>query len=68
LGGLPSRSVVGGSFARSILPFVDILLTIFWHAIDQSGEAVRHSGDGFERTELGAQASVLHAYVGLAPQ
>ncbi len=49
-------------------PFVDVLLTILQHAIDQSGEAVRHGGDGFGSTELGAQASVLRAEIGLASQ
>jgi hypothetical protein len=33
-------------------PFVDVLLTILQHAIDQSGEAVGHGGDGFGSTEV----------------
>jgi hypothetical protein len=47
-------------------PFVDVLLTILQHAIDQSGEAVRHGGDGFRSVEPGTQASVLRAETGLA--
>src|SRR5260370_21329133 len=47
-------------------PFVDVLLAILQHAIDQSGEAVRHGGGGFWGTELCAPASVLPPQVGLA--
>ena len=39
--------------------FVDVLLTILQPAMDQSGEAVSHGGDGFGGAELAAQASVL---------
>src|SRR5260370_41824596 len=49
-------------------PFVDVLLTILQHAIDQSGEAVRHGGGGFGGTQLGAAASGLRAEVCLAWQ
>src|SRR5260370_26004126 len=49
-------------------PFVDVLLTILQHAIDQSGEAVRHGGDGSWRTEPCAQASVLLGGIALASQ
>ena len=47
---------------------VDVLLTIFQHSIDQSGQPVSHGGDGFRGAELAAQASVLRAEVGLASQ
>ena len=49
-------------------PSVDVLLTIFQHSIDQSGQPVSHGGDGFRGAELAAQASVLRAEVGLASQ
>ena len=48
--------------------FVDVLLTVLQHSIDQSGEPVCHGGDGFRGTELAAQASVLRAEVSLASQ
>ena len=47
-------------------PFVDVLLTVLQHSIDQSGEAVSHGGDGLRGTELGAQTAVLRAEVGAA--
>src|SRR5260370_21130640 len=49
-------------------PFVDVLLAILQHAIDQSGEAVRHGGDGFWGTQLWAQAAGLRPGVGVALQ
>ena len=48
--------------------FIDVLLTVLQHSIDQSGEPVSHGRDGFRGTELGAQASVLRAEVSLASQ
>jgi len=48
--------------------FVDVLLTVLQHSIDESGEAVCHGRDGFRGTELGAQAAVLRAKVSLASQ
>jgi hypothetical protein len=46
--------------------FIDVLLTVLQHSVDQSGQAMSHGGDGFGSTELGAQASVLRAQVCLA--
>jgi hypothetical protein len=34
--------------------FIDVLLPIFEHSIDQSGEAMSHRSDGFRGTELAA--------------
>jgi hypothetical protein len=48
--------------------FVDVLLTILEHTIDQSGEPMSHSSDGFWGAEPATQASVLRAEVGLAFQ
>jgi hypothetical protein len=48
--------------------FVDVLLTILQHSIDQSGKPMSHSGDGFWGAELAAQAAVLRAEVGLTSQ
>ena len=48
--------------------FVDVVLTILQHAIDQSGEPMGHSGDGFRGAKPAAQASVLRAEVGLTFQ
>ena len=45
--------------------FVDIVLTVLEHAIDQSGQAMGHGGDRFRSAELAAQASVLRPQVGL---
>ena len=49
-------------------PFVDVLLAVLQHSIDPSGKPMSHGGDGFRRAELGAQASVLRAEIGLASQ
>jgi hypothetical protein len=38
--------------------FVDVLLTVLQHAIDESGESMRHGGDGFRGPEPTAQTSV----------
>ena len=48
--------------------FVDVLLTILQHAVDESGEPMGHSSEGFRGAKLAAQASVLCAEVGLASQ
>ncbi len=45
--------------------FVDVVLTILQHSIDQSGEPMGHGGDGFRGAEFGAQASVLSPEVRL---
>ena len=45
--------------------FVDVVLTILQHSIDESGQAMSHGGDGFGSAELVAQASVLRPEVGL---
>ena len=42
-------------------PFVDVLLTVLQHAIDESREAVSHGSDGFGSTQFGAQTAVLGA-------
>ena len=39
--------------------FVDVLLAKFEHAVDQTGEFVRHGGDGFGRAKAGSQASIV---------
>jgi len=49
-------------------PFVDVLLTVLQHAIDQPGQPMSHGGDGFGSAELAMQASVLRPEVGLAFQ
>src|SRR5260221_14281131 len=46
-------------------PFVDVLLTILQHAIDQSGEAVRHGGDGFWGTPACSPTGGLPARIRL---
>src|SRR6266446_2794497 len=46
--------------------FVDVLLTVLQHAIDQSGEPVGHRGNGFGGAELGAQSAVLGSKVAAA--
>ena len=48
--------------------FVDVVLAILEHSIDESGEPMGHSSDGFRGAKLAAQASVLRAEVGLASQ
>ena len=48
--------------------FVDVLLTILQHPINQSGKPMSHGSDGFRGAELAAQASVLYAEVRLASQ
>lgn len=48
--------------------FVDVMLTILQHSIDQSGDAMSHGGNGFRSAELAAQAAVLRAKVRLAFQ
>ena len=44
--------------------FVNVVLTILQHSIDQSSEAVSHRRNGFWSSELGAQPSVLRSEVG----
>ena len=39
--------------------FVDVLLAKFEHAVDQTGEFVRHGGDGFGRAKAGSQAAIV---------
>jgi len=46
--------------------FVDVLLTILQHSIDQSSEPMRHRRDGFRGAKPAAQAAVLRPEVGLA--
>jgi hypothetical protein len=48
--------------------FVNVLLTILQHSIDQSSEPMSHRRDGFRGAELAAQATVLRAEVRLASQ
>src|ERR1700684_2631802 len=48
--------------------FVDVVLTILQHSIDQSSEPMSHRSDGFRGAELTTQAAVLRAEVGLASQ
>ena len=48
--------------------FVDVVLTVLEHAIDQSGEPMGHSGDGFRGAKPAAQASVLSPEVRLTFQ
>ena len=48
--------------------FVDVMLTILEHSIDQSGEPMGHCGDGFRSAKLAAQASVLRTEVRPASQ
>ena len=39
--------------------FIDVLLTILQHPINQSGKPMSHGGDGFRGAELAAQSAVL---------
>ena len=48
--------------------FVDVLLTILQHSIDQPSKPMSHRGYGSRGAELAAQAAVLRAEVGLASQ
>ncbi len=48
--------------------FVDVLLTILQHPINQSGKPVGHRRNGFGGAELGAQAAVLGSKVALAAE
>ena len=48
--------------------FVDALLTILQHAIDQSGRLVGHRRNGLGGAELGAHSAVLSSQVGLAAE
>ena len=56
------------SFLVVFSAFVDVLLTILQHPINQSGKPKSHGGDGFRGAELAAQASVLSPEVRLASQ
>ena len=38
---------------------VHVLLAVFQHAVDPSGELVRHGCDSFRRSKLGAQAKLI---------
>lgn len=46
--------------------FVDVLLAILQHAIDQSSQPMSHGGNSFGSTEPAAQSSILRTEVGLA--
>ena len=48
--------------------FVDVVLAILEHSIDESGEPMGHSSDGFRGARLASQASVLRAEVRLTLQ
>ncbi len=56
------------SFLVVFSSFVDVLLTILQHPINQSGKSMSHGGDGFRGAQLAAQASVLSPEVRLASQ
>ena len=45
--------------------FVDVVLTILKHSIDQSSEPMSHRSDGFRGAQPAAQASVLSPEVRL---
>jgi len=45
--------------------YIDVLLTILQHAIDESGGPVGHRRNGFGGAELGAQSAVLGSQVAL---
>lgn len=47
---------------------VDVLLAKFEQAIDQTGEFVRHGGDGFGRAKAGSQASLVRPQSAFAVQ
>ena len=71
LGGLLSDELdllLAVSLLVVLRAFIDVLLTILQHPIDQSGEAVGHGCDGFRGTNFAAQASVLRPEVRLASQ
>ena len=44
-------------------PFVHVMLTIFQHSIDESGQPMSHGRDGFRSAEFAAQAPVLRSEV-----
>jgi hypothetical protein len=48
--------------------FVDVLLAVLQHSIDQSCKPMSHGGDGFWGAEFATQASVLRTEVRLASQ
>jgi hypothetical protein len=57
LGGLLSKELyllLAVSLLVVFRTFVDVLLTILQHSIDQSGVPVSHGADGFRGTELAA--------------
>jgi hypothetical protein len=45
--------------------FVDVLLSVLQHAIDESGQTMSHGGDSFGSAQPAAQASVLRTEVDL---
>jgi hypothetical protein len=71
LGGLLPEELdllLAASYFVVLRAFVDVVLTILQHAIEQSGEPMGHSGDGFRSAKLAAQASVLSPKVGALSQ
>jgi hypothetical protein len=40
---------------------IDVLLTVLQHSIDESGQPMSHSGDGFGSAELAAQAKAANS-------
>ena len=47
-------------------PFVDVLLTVLQHSVDEPSEPVRHRRDGLWGTKPGAQTAILRSEVGAA--
>jgi len=71
LGGLLSEELdllLAVSSLVILCTFIDVVLTILQHSIDQSSEPMSHRRDGFRGAKPGAQAAVLRPEVGLAFQ
>lgn len=69
MGSLPSDELdllLAVSSLVILCTFVDVLLTVLQHSVNESGDSVGHGSDGFRGTELAAQPAVLRAEVGLA--
>jgi hypothetical protein len=62
------NSLLAVSLLVVLRAFVDVLLTILQHAIDQSGKPVDHRRNGFGGAELGAHSEVLSSQVALAAE
>lgn len=47
---------------------VNVVMAKLQHSVDQAGQHVRHRGDGFGRTEFGAQPAELSSQSALASE